>query len=553
MGLGLVSALACSLIGRLAHAGVEETWVASFQGLAACQSARLLGVDGEGNVLITGVSSLPCDGASCEGAYVTVKLGPGGTERWRAVFGDAARGADLPVALALDAAGNVHVTGGVILCSGDYRSCRDDPRRGGYETVKYDRDGRELWVARYGGPGTTEGLPAAIALDVAGNVYVTGDSEGAYVTVKYDRDGKELWVARYEGEPDESACCSRATDLAVDAAGSAIVTGVSQGVYATVKYDPDGNELWVARTEGKDAPVAVSVDGAGNVFVAGTRWPPVPAPGNFYDAIVVKYDASGQESWIARHDGPEMRNDFPTDLAVDARDNILVAGWSQYADHTADFLTLKYDGSGNEVWARLHDGPEHGSDFARALAVDPLGSVYVTGASVPAGGTADLATIKYDGAGNLEWVARYRGPGGSVDNPTGIALDADGGVYVSGGSRVEGGVPEIVTVRYADRQTDVERFRRGDVNGDGEVSGQVTDAVYLLNFNFSGGPEPPCLAACDANGDGQVTGMVTDAVYLLTFSFLGGPAPATPFPACGESLAAADVILGCEHPPEGCR
>jgi RNA polymerase sigma factor (sigma-70 family) len=92
------------------------------------------------------------------------------------------------------------------------------------------------------------------------------------------------------------------------------------------------------------------------------------------------------------------------------------------------------------------------------------------------------------------------------------------------------------------------RFRRGDCNGDGTVAGQVTDAVYLLAFNFLGGPEPPCLAACDANGDGRVQGQVGDAIYLLTHNFLGGPAPVEPFPGCGPGLRPNDKTLGCENP-----
>jgi hypothetical protein len=96
-------------------------------------------------------------------------------------------------------------------------------------------------------------------------------------------------------------------------------------------------------------------------------------------------------------------------------------------------------------------------------------------------------------------------------------------------------------------------FLRGDCNGDGQVAGQVTDAVFLLNFNFTGGPEPPCLAACDANGDGQVSGQVTDAIYLLQFNFLGGPAPPAPFPECGASRRSEDERLGCAEPPASCR
>jgi hypothetical protein len=95
-------------------------------------------------------------------------------------------------------------------------------------------------------------------------------------------------------------------------------------------------------------------------------------------------------------------------------------------------------------------------------------------------------------------------------------------------------------------------FIRGDCNGDGAVSGQVTDAAFLLNHSFAGGPAPPCLAACDADGDGGVTGRVTDAIYLLNFNFLGGAPPLPPFPGCGPGQLRSDEELGCESPPQAC-
>jgi hypothetical protein len=94
-------------------------------------------------------------------------------------------------------------------------------------------------------------------------------------------------------------------------------------------------------------------------------------------------------------------------------------------------------------------------------------------------------------------------------------------------------------------------FIRGDCDGDGQVRGLVTDAVFLLNFNFLGGQRPRCLAACDANADGTVIGVVTDAVYLLTFNYLGGPRPPDPFPGCGAGTV-RDEALGCVTPPAGC-
>jgi prepilin-type N-terminal cleavage/methylation domain-containing protein len=95
-------------------------------------------------------------------------------------------------------------------------------------------------------------------------------------------------------------------------------------------------------------------------------------------------------------------------------------------------------------------------------------------------------------------------------------------------------------------------FQRGDCDGDGQVRGVVTDAIYLLNFLFQGGERPGCLAACDANGDGEVIGLVTDAIYTLSFNFLGGPAPPAPFPDCGPG-GTSDLTLGCEHASDACE
>jgi hypothetical protein len=92
-------------------------------------------------------------------------------------------------------------------------------------------------------------------------------------------------------------------------------------------------------------------------------------------------------------------------------------------------------------------------------------------------------------------------------------------------------------------------FVRADCDGDLFAPGSIVDAVFLLNFNFAGGEDPPCLAACDADGDGVVRGMVTDAVYMLQYSFRGGPAPPDPFPECGSDPGSD---LSCDTPP-GCE
>src|ERR1700680_3282656 len=112
----------------------------------------------------------------------------------------------------------------------------------------YDVSGNKRWVARYTGPANgSDG--AAIAVDGAGNVYVTGSSQREpdgcpryqcddYATVAYDASGKQRWGARSNG-PANGA--DSATAIAVDAAGNVYVTGsrdagVTRRDYATLKY-----------------------------------------------------------------------------------------------------------------------------------------------------------------------------------------------------------------------------------------------------------------------------------------------------------------------------
>lgn len=76
-------------------------------------------------------------------------------------------------------------------------------------------------------------------------------------------------------------------------------------------------------------------------------------------------------------------------------------------------------------------------------------------------------------------------------------------------------------------------FLRSDCNGEGNVD--LSDAVFSLNYLFTGGATPGCLDACDSNADLLLD--LSDAVHTLTFLFLGGAAPAEPFPACGHGPA----------------
>lgn len=194
-------------------------------------------------------------------------------------------------------------------------------------------------------------------------------------------------------------------------------------------------------------------------------------------------------AWVVRYYGVGNATDYAYALAVDSQGNVYVTGYS-YAGSDADYVTVKYDANGNLLWVARYNGPGNDTDEAYALALDSQGNVYVTGSSgnYP---HSDYATVKYDAASNLLWVAHYNGPGNYYDETRALALDSQGNVYVTGYSYNSSTNYDYATIKYSQGLT-------GDVNWDGCVNDQDLSAVLLKFGQRCSG----CLE--DLNGDGAV-------------------------------------------------
>jgi hypothetical protein len=79
----------------------------------------------------------------------------------------------------------------------------------------------------------------------------------------------------------------------------------------------------------------------------------------------------------------------------------------------------------------------------------------------------------------------------------------------------------LSNIRSVGGSRDVCPYVCGDASGDASID--ISDAVYLIAYIFSGGPAPYPLPAGDANCDSAVD--ISDAVYLIAYIFSGGPAP----------------------------
>jgi hypothetical protein len=216
------------------------------------------------------------------------------------------------------------------------------------------------WVRSYNGLGNDDDRASAIAVDDSGYVYVTGYSYGEranpdYATIKYYPNGDTVWVRRYDGPGDST---DQANALAVNDSGCVFVTGGSYGSgtnfdYATIKYYPNGDTAWVRRYNGPgnsgDGAMDIAIDGFGHVYVTGQSF----GSGTDYDYATIKYEPNGDTAWMRRYDGPDNTGDNAMAIAVDGSGNVCVTGFGVcWSEHPFDYVTIKYYPNGDTAWVR---------------------------------------------------------------------------------------------------------------------------------------------------------------------------------------------------------
>lgn len=415
------------LLPTFCFAQVAREWEAIFSGPGNGEDiARSVAVDVFGNVYVTGQSQ----GAGTGLDYATIKYDAAGVQLWAVRYNGPGNGEDAARALVIDDAGNVYVTGRSIGIGTSFD----------FATIKYDNNGNFIWERRFNSLFNGFDEATAIKLDKDGNVYVTGFG----ATIKYDNNGVLKWVFTHS---------VNSQSLALDKDGNAYITGYrfsgfTSFDYATMKFNTNGFQLWfkIYHAGNSDIAAALALDEDANVYVTGQS----DGIGTSKDIATVKYDTDGNEQWVARYNNSPVNGwDEAFAITTDDKGHVYVTGQSDGSGSAEDYVTLKYKSKGTLQWVARYNGPDNVFDRALAIGVDDKGSVYITGFSTAPAIGHDIATIKYNKKGKEQWVERFNGTANGNDGAFSLALDASGNVYITGQAAGSGTGFDYVTLRYS--------------------------------------------------------------------------------------------------------
>lgn len=435
-------------ISAFSYAQPPLLWYQTYNGPPDnADKAVSLAVDATGNSYVTGAAYAPNGTLD----MVTIKYDPNGNQLWLRSFNGSANQNDQAVKLVLDNSGNVYVTG----YTENLNSQHD------ITTIKYNTNGVLQWAVYYDGSAGGVDEAASLCIDASGNVYVTG-VEGTsnnyttdYITLKYNSAGLLQWGHTFNGPGNFN---DLATDISLDAAGNVYVLGTSDTVYnaqpnadiALLKYNNAGvlqwRKVYDSPVHGFEYAKNVTIDRHSNVIATGYGF----VSGNGNDYYTMKWDSAGNFRWFHNYNYATNTFEQPNALVTDSSDNVIITGQgiAPSSGATNDYLTVKYDSAGAFQWAARYNNIFHGEDRAQAVALDDTMNIYVTGYSKGTGTQFDIATVKYDPAGNEMYVLRYDNAAASHDDMGAAVVWRNGDVYVAGSSANLNN-DDYITIRYS--------------------------------------------------------------------------------------------------------
>lgn len=196
--------------------------------------------------------------------------------------------------------------------------------------------------------------------------------------------------------------------------------------------------------------------------------------------------------WESRYTSAGNNIDRLNDMVTDPSGNVYVTGADWGGTQGFNYRTIKLNNLGGQIWSNTYDAASF-LDEAVSVDVDDTGNVYITGQSAAAGLNYDVATIKYDSAGNQDWVRRWNGTGNGYDRGVDVHVDGNGDIYVAGEVAQSSGLSDFVLLKYDHRGNVVwNRTYNGPANNIDAGLIVTTDAlnnVYIAGHSTGSGTD----------------------------------------------------------------
>ena len=373
-------------------------------------------------------------------------------------------GFDYANGLALDGAGYLYLAGSTSGTLPDASGTSANANAGLHDAflTKYSADGSTaVWTRQWG----TAGFDTAnsVAVDAAGNVYITGWSDGSVdgnrdtFVVKYNSEGVLQWETALGTLPSFESAGYDISNGAMAVANDGIyVAGLTYGDLAGANQgeadafiakldlnDGDLRGLHQLGTAAWDEAQGITVNDQGDVYLTGhTRGDLAGANQGEADAFVAKFDGSDDITPIWTRQLGTTGADEARSIVVNPADEVYIAGQTQ--GQFPGQNTIGGDGDAFASRLRGRDGRiletrQLGSaafDSASSIAIDDNGSVYLTGRTYgdlggSAQGNADAWIWQYDSALRLQDHWKLHLGTAAEDGATGIAVSGSG-VYLAG-------------------------------------------------------------------------------------------------------------------------
>lgn len=279
-----------------------------------------------------------------------------------------------------------------------------------------------------GGIGNDHGYSLCKTLDggyvLAGSTRSFGEGSEDIFVVNIDEYGIQNWAKIYGDSYSDIVTNIQAVDNGYILTGSTRIWANGSDILL-LKIDQEGEMVFehTYGTNAKDAGHSIIQSAAGGYYILGYSREIEPHG----DFILIKTDEEGNEVWRKNY-GTDF-DDVAFGLTEAEDGSILIFGsfGSFYYDihynfhnRDADMAVIKTDANGNELWRNAYGGDGH--DLGYDIKASPDGGLYLFGSSQSYGAESfDMLLIKVTETGNQEWYKNF----GGEDFEYGLSIDVN--------------------------------------------------------------------------------------------------------------------------------